>query len=274
MSAPAQDELAAADAADEATDAAFEGSGVVSSWYDLGEAVQEQDAAGVAWAAAGAGLDTLGFVADPLGELAGAGVGWAIEHCWFLREPLDALAGDPQEISAAAGDWERVATELTAAAGAVRDGAAATGDSWAGEAADGYRTRAAEAAGTADRIGAEALRIADLVLQTGAVVGTQRALIRDTLADFVAGVISMAVVTAVSGGAAAPATLAAVAADAGALGLRLADRLDEIADMLRRASEIAERTERVLGAALPRLAEQVEYGKQSAAARAASPAAP
>jgi hypothetical protein len=47
-------------------------------------------------------LDVLGFVANPLGSLVGAGIGWLIERISFLKEPLDDLAGDPAAINSVA----------------------------------------------------------------------------------------------------------------------------------------------------------------------------
>ena len=55
------------------------------------------------------GLDVLGFVANPLGTLVGAGIGWLIEHVSVLKEPLDDLAGDPGAINVVAAAWGEVA---------------------------------------------------------------------------------------------------------------------------------------------------------------------
>ena len=93
---------------------ALEGTGVTSSWADFGEAVTEEQPDGltIAFAAAGAGLDTLGAITDPFDEVLSSAAGWLIEHVWFLREPLDALAGDPQQVIAQARTWSNIAAEL------------------------------------------------------------------------------------------------------------------------------------------------------------------
>ena len=91
---------------------------------------------GSGFAAAGAGLDTLGAVLYPFNALLRAGLGWLFEHIAFLREPLDALAGDPDAVLAQARHWDRVAAELRAAAA---DHRATTVPDWHGAAADGYR---------------------------------------------------------------------------------------------------------------------------------------
>jgi len=58
------------------------------------------------------GMDAVGVAMDPLGSLAGAGIGWLIEHIGFLKKPLDYLAGDPEEITAKQQTWENIAKAL------------------------------------------------------------------------------------------------------------------------------------------------------------------
>src|SRR5690606_16197779 len=131
------------------------------------------------------GLDTLGAITDPLDSLLTAGVGWLIEHVWFLHEPLDALAGDPAQITAQARTWHNVGRELGAVARDHRAAAAALG-AWEGAAGDGYRAAVDGFTGALERAGRDAGTLADLVLTTGAQVGTVRAAVRDAIAGFVA----------------------------------------------------------------------------------------
>lgn len=249
---------------------AVEGSGIVSSYHDLGAALDEQDAAGVAWAAAAAGLDTLGFVADPFGALGSALAGWAIEHLWFLREPLDALAGDPDEIAAVARSRQELARELTAGATALRASAADARGAWQGTASDGFAGTAGEGAAAAARAAEQSMLVAELVLRTGATVGAERAILRDAVADFLGSLVSAGVLSLITSGAAAPLTVTNALLDAVQLGHRLSDRVATLIEALRRAAGVAEEAERVLRAALPQLDRAVEHGKQEAAARASA----
>jgi uncharacterized protein YukE len=168
----------------------LEGGGVFSSWADLNAAVSADDVdpGQVAFTAAAAGLDTLGAIVNPLDSLLSAGVGWLIEHVWFLHEPLDALAGDPTQITAQAQTWNNVGGELAAIARDHR-GAAAALSAWEGSAGDGYRGTADRFDGALEQAGRDAVQLADLILTSGAQVGTVRALIRDSIADFVTEVI-------------------------------------------------------------------------------------
>jgi hypothetical protein len=177
----------------------FEGGGVVSSWADLNAALSADhvDPGQVAYTAAGAALDTLGAIENPLDSLLSAGVGWLIEHVWFLHEPLDALAGDPTQITAQAQTWHNVGGELLAIAQDHRGAAAALG-AWEGMAGDGYRGAVDRFGGALDQAGRDAVQLADLVLTTGAQVGTVRALVRDEIARWVSEAIQSLVVAGVA----------------------------------------------------------------------------
>ena len=162
---------------------ATEGAGVVSSWADLGAAIgaDDLDPAAITFTAAAAGLDTLGAVLQPFDSLLRAGLGWLIEHIDFLRQPLDALAGDPTEVLAQSRNWHHVAAELRATAADYRD---AVVPGWDGAAAEAYRRATDELVGALREASAQADELSLLILATGAAVGTVRATIRDTITEF------------------------------------------------------------------------------------------
>ncbi|QYN34313.1 hypothetical protein K1T35_38815 [Pseudonocardia sp. DSM 110487] len=177
----------------------FEGGGVVSSWADLNAALSADDVdpLQVTYTAVGAGLDTLGTIVDPLDSLLSAGVGWLIEHVWFLHEPLDALAGDPTQITAQAQTWHNVGGELGSIAQDHRAAAAAL-SAWEGMAGNGYRGAVDRFGGALEQAGRDAVQLADLILTTGAQVGTVRAVIRDQIAEWVSDAIQTAVVAGIA----------------------------------------------------------------------------
>jgi hypothetical protein len=221
----------------------LEGAGVVSSWADLAEA-DKGDPFEVVFAATAAGLDTLAFVADPFASLLGAGIGWLIEHIDFLREPLDALAGDPLQIKAAANAWHGVATELTAVAtelrgaGASPSGPATTPTGWDGDACRAYGWNAADRAGRIEFVAVRSDGLAVSLLKQGALVGTVRSLVRDAIAELV----EMAIEWAVGGALAAALTggLSLVAAAGWVIwrAVSLATRFGHwIADLLARLAD-------------------------------------
>ena len=220
----------------------LDGAGVVSSWADVADAVAKPapDGMEIAWAAAGAGLDTLGAIADPFDALMSSSIGWLIEHVWFLREPLDVLAGDPLQVTAQAQTWSNIAGELRAVAA---DHTAAHVTGWAGPAGEAYRGAVGRYTGAVVDVAGKADQLAQLVLGSGAAVGTVRALVRDLIADF----LSWVARTALAALAAATVTLAgstaaaitAVALEAYRLAPTIAERISSLLDALSHAATTA-----------------------------------
>ena len=133
-------------------------------------------------------LDILGLVTDPLGGFFQAGVGWIIEHVGFLREPFDALLGDPAQITAVAATWLKISESLKDTATKVGDEVSSV-SSWQGDAANAYRKTAGGyqemltggelAAGT----------IAGLVTAAGMLIGATRDWVLKTISSFVERVV-------------------------------------------------------------------------------------
>src|SRR5690606_18695367 len=120
------------------------GGRIVESLYNVGNdinAIKEGDfsPASVAIDGVVAGLDVLAFALNPFKELIMAGVGFLIEHCSFLREPLEWFTGDPNAISALTQTWSNIAGSLQGAGATVSDLMSEV-ESWRGEAADAYRS--------------------------------------------------------------------------------------------------------------------------------------
>ncbi|RZQ62865.1 type IV secretion protein Rhs [Amycolatopsis suaedae] len=165
---------------------------LAESAADLKAAIESGDWAAVAMGAVGTALDTLGAVLDPFAAIISNGVGWLLEHVGPLKEALDALAGDPEEIKAHSETWKNVATELAAVGQDLTGMATNETAGWQGPAADTYRQRATDTVNliTAAQNGAEG---ASSGIQTaGEVVAAVRGLVRDIIADLVGSLISWA----------------------------------------------------------------------------------
>ncbi len=221
----------------------WEGAGFVSSIADLNDALasDQPDPFEIGYSAAAAGLDTLGAVLNPLDALLQAGIGWLIEHISFLHEPLDALCGDPKQITAQAQTWHNVAKEIAGVAAAQRAAAAVPG--WEGDAADAYRRTAEGFAAALDSTAGDAERLSGLILLSGAGVGTERALIRDWIAEFLSRLIEFFVLCALSavitaGGSVATFVVGTVI-QALDLARRIARRISELLDVLHAAGGTA-----------------------------------
>ncbi|GAA4995692.1 hypothetical protein GCM10025792_52560 [Pseudonocardia tropica] len=260
-----------------------------SSIEDLGKAAGDQDGAGIGVAATVAGLDTLSLIADPLKELGTAGVGWAIEHFAFLSEPLDWLCGDARQIEARAKDWQQISRELATLLPEIETVLAAP-DAWTGTAGGAFHEVAATEVDAARRLSEAAHGVADVVLTSASVVGTERAIVRDLIADFVMWLVpqllAWAAGAAVTAGVAAPVGIAVLVLDAVDLSRTIVRRVEEVVGLLETASAVARRLEDTMrtgllpGIATPvarKAVEQtvtrgqdavLEYGKNDAARRA------
>ncbi|QWF80039.1 hypothetical protein [Amycolatopsis sp. CA-230715] len=183
-------------------------------------------------------LDLLGAAMDPLGTLASAGVGWLIEHISFLKEGLDALAGNPEAVTAKAVTWSNISKQLTESAEAYEKSTAKlTSEGTAAEAyqgtakgyADTLRGAAthADAASTAMNVGA-------------ALVGTERGLIRDMISSFVGGLILKGLAAIATSWCSFGGSVAAFIADTVLEGASLAEKITtKIAKIVQKLEELA-----------------------------------
>lgn len=170
----------------------YEGAGLVESTVGSVDSVLEGDGWGAAGNVVATGLGAIGAVMDPLQAVFAAGVGWLMEHVSFLREPLDALCGDPKEIEGHAQTWRNIQAQLYAAVtDFVSDVKSSTAE-WTMKAADAYRHRAAEHALAVRTLGESCEYLAKSTLTAGALIGVVRNTIRDIIAEVVGAAISKA----------------------------------------------------------------------------------
>lgn len=236
-----------------------EGGGVFSSVADLNNALAGGDPAQIGYSGLGAGLDALDAVVNPFDALVTAGLGFLVEHVAILHEPLDALAGDPTQILAQARTWRNVAGELHAVADGYRgatDGIAG----WDGATSDAYRDAATTFTDQLHRAGDDADRLSALVIDTGAMVGAVRALVRDLIVDFVWKLVKWALVALASGGTAVAAIIGFVWGEVSWLGITIWRRIDALLTRLEGASGLAGQ----LGAALRETADQARVAVPAA----------
>ena len=209
------------------TTTAVTGIGIAESAQGLAHGVSNGDWVEAGLSAAGAGLEVLSMVIDPLGTLASYGVSWLIEHVRPLKEALDWFAGDPPVIQSFSETWGNVATEVNAvAADFLRE--AGTGTSgWTGSAADAYRGHATETADAVTGAATLADGISAGVMIMGEVVAFVREFIRDMVGELVGRLISWALEVAATLGLATPAVVAQATA-------AISKAVNKIADLVRK----------------------------------------
>lgn len=134
----------------------------------------------------GGSLDVLGMVIDPLGSLVAWGVSWLMEHVRPLKEALDWLAGNPDEIAAHAATWRNVSAVSAGTHQQFTDAVRSETADWFGESGDSYRAHAAQQLEVIGGIATAAGAISYAVEGAGLLVGLVRGIVRDLIAQFVA----------------------------------------------------------------------------------------
>ncbi|GAA5188358.1 hypothetical protein GCM10023322_38890 [Rugosimonospora acidiphila] len=145
-----------------------------NSWVDAGLDV------------AGGALDALAMAFDPLGSLLAWGVGWLLEHVRPLQDALDALAGNPDAVTAQSQTWTNISECVAQAQQAFGDAVDADTSGWAGAAGDAYRGHVTEHAAVLNGIATATGGISAAVSGAGVVVALVRGIVSDLIAQFVA----------------------------------------------------------------------------------------
>ncbi|WP_326953614.1 RHS repeat-associated core domain-containing protein [Amycolatopsis sp. NBC_01286] len=171
---------------------AYSGISLLETANDLKSAIESGDWASVAMGAVGTALDALSMAMDPFGAILAAGVGWLIEHVGPLKEALNGLTGNADEIAAQSETWKNIAGELQSVGTDFGDMVKADLQSWTGPASDAYRQQSQDLVallGSAQK-GCEGASSG--VKTAGEVVGAVRSLVRDIIAELVGHLISWA----------------------------------------------------------------------------------
>jgi RHS repeat-associated protein len=171
---------------------AVSGVSLLESATDLKSAIESGDWASVAMGSVGTALDALSMAMDPFGAILAAGVGWLIEHVGPLKEALNALTGNADEIAAQSETWANVAKELESVSTDLVDMVKTDLGGWTGPAADTYRQRAEDTSTLLASAQKGCEGASSGVKTAGEVVAAVRALVRDIIAELIGHLISWA----------------------------------------------------------------------------------
>ncbi|WIX83418.1 hypothetical protein QRX50_23000 [Amycolatopsis carbonis] len=195
------------------------------------------------------GLDLLGMAMDPLGSLASAGVGWLIEHISFLKEGLDKLAGNPEEITAKAVTWTNISKQLSASADQYEQAAAKVAPDFQGSGGQAYQKSAQGYVAVLRGAAGQATGASGAMNVAGALVGTERGLIRDMISSFVGELIIKALAALAASWCTFGGTIAAFIADTLVEGGILAEKISSrIAQVVAKLDKLAESAGKAKGA--------------------------
>ncbi|MBE1496086.1 RHS repeat-associated protein [Amycolatopsis lexingtonensis] len=171
---------------------AYSGISLLESANDLSTAIKSGDWASVAMGAVGTALDALSMAMDPFGAILAAGVSWLMEHVGPLKDALNALTGNADEIQAQSETWANVAKELGSVSSDLTDAIKADLQSWSGPASDAYRQRGQDVATTLQAAQKGCEGASSGVKTAGEVVAAVRTLVRDIISELVGHLISWA----------------------------------------------------------------------------------
>lgn len=185
---------------------------------------------GVAVSASGAVVDPVGTAVDPFGAVVSAGVGWLQEHVAVLREPLDALLGDPAEVNANVDSLTRAAAQVRQLAREHREDLRTVAE-WQGQAGDAYRTSLRRMADQLESLGTTLDGTAAVVGVSGKLVATLRGIVFGVVSSLVTELTGNALVASAS---AACTFGGSVAAFAGVASTRVTTAAEDIGDRISR----------------------------------------
>ncbi|QRP48665.1 RHS repeat-associated core domain-containing protein [Amycolatopsis sp. FDAARGOS 1241] len=171
---------------------AYSGISLLETANDLSSAIESGDWASVAMGAVGTALDALSVAMDPFGAILAAGVSWLMEHVGPLKDALNGLTGNADQIKAQSETWANVAKELGSVADDLNSAVSSDLQAWSGDASDAYRQRAQDLGTTLQAAQKGCEGASSGVKTAGEVVAAVRTLVRDIISELVGHLISWA----------------------------------------------------------------------------------
>lgn len=198
---------------------------------------ETEKALDITFNAIGAASATVMLAIDPLGSIIGAGVGWLIEHVSFLRDALNQLMGNPEEIQANVEATKARAAELRVLAEDHKSGLA-TFDGWSGASSEAFKRSMDGMGQELDELAQAVETKAKIVAIMGMLVTVLRDIVRDLIAQLIGSLIGGAILAAAAMiptfGASIPAFIGFAVGKAVALGTNIASRVARVVAALGR----------------------------------------
>jgi len=161
------------------------GLGLVDDAYQVAGGIHDNSWVDGTLGGVGGSLDILSMAIDPLGSLVSWGVSWLMEHVKPLKEALDWLAGNADEVAAHAATWKNVAAFTESARQDFLARLKVEVADWFGSSGDAYREHAGAHLSVLEGLSAAARGISSAVEGAGLLVGLVRGIVRDLIAQFV-----------------------------------------------------------------------------------------
>ncbi|MFE9743688.1 WXG100 family type VII secretion target [Saccharothrix saharensis] len=216
------------------------------------------------WVQAGLGMANtamgiVGLASNPLSGFLSAGFSWAIQHVDFLREPFDALLGNPQAIQKMSDSWASAAKQIDGIVADYRRASVEETRTWRGRSADGYRAASQKHAAGLETLSKATQGISRAAKGAGELVATVRKTIMDLISqavsEMVMKIIQWLAASFLTFGAAIGAAIADIVQMACNYAKKLADFLQKLAnslkkliDLIKSVAQIAQTAKQILQA--------------------------
>ena len=198
---------------------------------------ETEKALDITFNAIGAASATVMLAIDPLGSIIGAGVGWLIEHVSFLRDALNQVMGNPEEIQANVEANKARAAELRVLAEDHKSGLA-TFDGWTGQSSERFKASMDNMTHELEDLANAVETKAKIVAIMGMLVTVLRDIVRDLIAQLIGSLIGGALIAAAmmipTFGASIPIFCGFAVGKAVALGVNIASRVARVVAALGR----------------------------------------
>ncbi|USX55034.1 hypothetical protein [Lentzea sp. HUAS12] len=198
---------------------------------------ETEKALDITFNAIGAASATVMLAIDPLGSIIGAGVGWLIEHVSFLRDALNQVMGNPEEIQANVEANKARAAELRVLAEDHKSGLA-TFDGWTGASSERFKASMDNMTHELEDLANAVETKAKIVAIMGMLVTVLRDIVRDLIAQLIGSLIGGALIAAAmmipTFGASIPIFCGFAVGKAVALGVNIASRVARVVAALGR----------------------------------------
>ncbi|NUT46071.1 MAG: WXG100 family type VII secretion target, partial [Saccharothrix sp.] len=216
------------------------------------------------WVQAGLGMANtamgiVGLASNPLSGFLSAGFSWAIQHVSFLREPFDALLGNPQAIQKMSDSWASAAKQIEGIVADYRRTSVEETRNWRGRSADGYRAASKKHAAGLETLSKATQGISRAAKGAGELVATVRKTIMDLISqavsDMVMKIIQWLAASFLTFGAAIAGAIADIVQMACNYAKKLADFLQKLGnslkkliDLIKSVAQIAQTAKQILQA--------------------------
>lgn len=180
------------------------GAGLIDSGASYCEAIAGENWVDAALSGVAVGFDVYATVSDPLGSLFAAGIGWIIDHLDPIKTWFDELTGNPESVSAFAGTWQNVSTEVGSVRDEFRENASSRLQGMSGPNVEAYREHVDKQVQKLDLMSKGARAISLGFDGCAVLVGFVHGLVRDALAQIAGAICSYVAELVITLGAATP----------------------------------------------------------------------